>query len=273
MSYSTADIVLFSEGGISLLALILNITTVCFLKGSFHGDSAKITAILHVILCNILISTGKLIITTLRFYNFTVERSRTAQVVWAFLAASYHLWFGMFFLLLIYRYTSNNSTTKNDARSPPTKCNLSITWCFGAILGIGFSVSDTLEIRDVYNSCLWLTFDGVFLILFFVTYARTFCTQGQTNPNSAEERRLYRLTAALCTAVLIFEVAPTIGNAFVTLVSSNIRGIFRHTIELLWVTNILMHPIICIVYKDRGNQVASTLVSTSEKQQTNFATS
>ena len=272
MSYSTADIVLFSEGGISLLALILNIVTVCLLKGSFHGDSPKIIAILHVILCNILISTGKLIMTTLRYYNFKVERSRTSQVVWAFVAASYHLWFGMFFLLLIYPYTSNNSTTKNDARSPPTKCNLGITWAFGAILGIGFSASDTLEIREVYNSCLWLTFDGVFLILFFVTYARTFCHQEQTNQNSAEETRLCRLTAALCTAVLIFEVAPTIGNALISFVSPKIRGIFRHTIDLLWVTNILMHPIICIVYKDRRNQVA-TMVGTSDKQQTNFLTS
>lgn len=241
------------------------------MRGSFHGNSVKITAILHLTLINILISTGKTIMTTLRFCDVKMETSRTAQVVWGVWAACYHLWYFTFYLMLIYRFLCCNYPSEYHDLAAPSECNLSITWGVGAIIGLCFCVFDTLKVREVYNGCLWLTFDGIFLVLFFVTYATVFCRMKQTHSTSAEERKLFRLTAALFIAALIFEVAPTIGNASMSFVNLEMRFIFRHTIDLLWAANILMHPVICIIYKvtDRRNRV-TIMVSMTDKQKTSF---
>ena len=266
MSSKTADIVHIAVGVVSFLALIFNILGIYLLKASRIEDSVQINVIASLSLCDIVISIGTLLLTMLHFFRHPVETSKVAQVVWAFWAAVYHIWFTMFDLLTIDRFLGCNFPFKYRALATPKKIRfiLGITWGLAGILGLTFSIFDTLKIRAFYNSYMWVTFDGIFLYLFFATYTTVFCRKKRINqnlsrqPSEPERRRFFALTAAMLTAFLVFEIIPTIGTASLKLVNAEIHGISQYIFELFWVINILVDPFIYIFFMPRVRRIVAS---------------
>ena len=249
---------------INALALIFNLFGIYLLETSGLRNSFQIQIITNLSACDILISIGNLVSMVLQFNGHKLTTSRMVQGIWALREAVYHTWIIMFYLLTLNRFLGCNFPFKYRALASPMKGKiiLAVSWGIAIILGPTFVVVDTLTVRVYTNKYLWLVYDGIFLFLFFVTYATVFYRKKRSNKNLRRRssgqgnQRFFKLTVTMLAAFLLFEIVPTIGSAVLAMINLKIRDVFQYIFELCWSLNLLVDPLIYIYVMPRVRHTA-----------------
>ena len=250
---------------ICILAFIFNIIGLYLVKSSRLGNSIQIKIIMNLSCCDIFISTTTIVVMVLHFSGHPLVRSRAAQVIWAHRTAVYHTWFGMFYLLTVDRFLGCNFPFRYRTLTSPKKCKiiLGVSWVIPIILAPIFSVLDTMKVRVYFNKYLWVVYDGIFLLLFMVTYSTVFYRKQKStqkirrrSTKGPGNQRFFALTAAMLTAFMFLETIPVIVSACITMVSIETRDVFQHVFELCWNSNLLVDPFIYIYLMPRVRRTA-----------------
>lgn len=249
---------------ISTLALIFNLFGIYLLETSRLRNSFQIQIITNLSTCDVLISTANLISMVLKFNCHELLTSPMVQGIWALREGVYHTWIIMFYLLTLNRFFGCTFPLKYRALLSPMKGRiiLAVSWGVTIILGPTFVVADTLAVRVISNKYLWLIYDGIFLSLFFVTYATVFYRKRKSNQSFHRQnyaqgnQRFFKMTATMLAAFILFETVPTIGSTALTMTSVKIRDVFQYLFELFWSLNLLVDPIIYIYVMPRVRNAA-----------------
>lgn len=249
---------------ICTLALIFNVLGIYLLKATRLGSSFQRNIIVSLSCCDILISSGTLIIITLQFFGHKLMTSRAAQVVWGLREGVYHTWISLFYLLTVDRFLGCNFPLRYRTWTYAKKCRiiLGLSWGIAILLGPIFNILDPMQVRVYSNRYLWPIYDGIFLFLFMVTYVSVFYRKKQSIQNlhrtssGPGNQRFFALTLAMLTAFILFETIPTIVSAAIAMESLKTRDVFQHIFELCWNINYLVDPFIYIFLMPRVRNTA-----------------
>lgn len=240
---------------IGILALIFNLLGIYLLKASRLDNSFQIKIITNLSICDILILTVSMLDMVLKFNGHALLTSKVAQVVWSFRESVYYTWIMMFYLLTIDRFLGCNFPLRYRASMSPKKCTivLGFSWGIAITLWPTFSILDTIQIQIISYAYLWLIYDGIFLCLFFVTYATVFYRKKKSNQNLGRQytglgnQRFFAVTSTMLVAFMLFETIPKIGSACLTMVSLEVGNVLKHIFMLCWGINLLVDPFIYIL--------------------------
>lgn len=236
---------------IAILAIIFNLLGIYLLKESLLDNSFHYQVLKNLSICDILIIIASLI--DMAWKNGCTQDRKIAQVIWSFRESVYHVWLMMFYLLTLNRLFGCNFPFLYRSLTSPNKCKFIIigTWVIAIILLPIFTMN-TVKVKAFSERYLWLIYEGIFLLLFIVTYATVFCRKKKSNQNLRQrhdgpgDQQLFALTATMLIGFLLFQTVPTIGSACLAMVHLEIANAFKHLFLLCWVIHRLIHPIIYV---------------------------
>ena len=253
---------------IGILAIIFNLLGIYLLKVSHLNNSFHSQVLKHVSICNILITIASLIDLALKYRCYLIKESRSAQFVWSFRQCVFYVWVMMFYLLTLERFFCCNFQSLCQALTSPKKCKRIIiaTWAIALLLLPVFAIN-TVKLKAISERYLWLVYEGIFLFLFFVTYATAFYRKKQSNQNSGrphagsgaepENQKLSALAAAMLIGFLFFQTVPTIGSTCLGKVSESTGKAFERLFFLCWVTKLVIDPFIYIFLMPKVRRTAT----------------
>ena len=235
---------------VSILAMACNSIGVHVLSKIDFRKTNQIIIIKSLSITEIIISIGWVIGDVLHLCGFK-SGATSWNINWSIKSGIYLTWYSMIYMLTVDRLLGCNFPLQHRTwvRIRNIKIAVATMWIIGVLIGTSMCLFEAKQLYIVFNKYVWLTLDGIFLVLFTVTYTTIYCRVSKRavqRSTQSDQTKLVRMITVLLLTFVVCEIIPVTINLIFFMATNIGTTTMRSIIVLCYNIHILIDPLLYI---------------------------